>query len=80
MSSLCTISITPMVRVESPQLFCQANSFCAVPSFASPLLAVRSAAVSNSMPNILEKFWPRQWLVPPCKAQLASGFARAAQM
>ena len=42
--------------VERPQLFCQANSFCGAPSFASPLLAVRSAAVSNSMPNILEKF------------------------
>ena len=53
LSSPWTMTMTPMVRVDRPQLFCHA---CALPP----------ASVSNSIPNMREKFWPRQWLVPPC--------------
>ena len=43
--------MTPMERVLRPQEFCHANW---------DVLSLSS----NSIPNILEKFWPRQWLVP----------------
>ena len=52
--------ITPIVRVVIPQEFCQ-TFFC-----------VLSSAV-NSMLNILEKFWPRQWEVPPWMALPVAG-------
>ncbi len=51
---------TPMVRVVSPHEFCQACSLV----FSS---------VSNSMPNILLKFCPRQWLVAPWMPLPVSG-------
>jgi hypothetical protein len=60
LSSLCVITITPSVRVVSPQLFCHACCFV----FSS---------VSNSMPNILLKFWPRQWEVAPWMPRPVSG-------
>jgi hypothetical protein len=43
------MTMTPIARVERPQLFCQAKS-----------LFPRSFGSSTSMPNILEKFCPRQ--------------------
>ena len=45
--------MTPMDRVLRPQEVCQAS--WEVLSWAS-----------YSMPNIVEKFWPRAWLVPAC--------------
>ena len=60
LSSPCTMTMTPMVRVDRPQLLCHA---CALP---------RSSA-SNSMPNMREKFWPRLWLVPPCTPRPVAG-------
>lgn len=52
LSSPCTMIMTPMVRVDRPQEFCHTSCL------------LRSSA-SKSMPNIFEKFCPRQWLVPP---------------
>ena len=49
LSSPCTMTATPMVRVVRPHEFCHAN-------------ALPPSSVSNSMPNILLKFCPRQWL------------------
>lgn len=49
--------MTPMVLVVKAQLFCH----------ASPL---EPPSVSNSMPNILLKFCPRQWDVAPCKTYI----------
>ena len=65
LSSPWTMIMTPMVRVDRPQLFCQTNSLLGAAPFP-PAPSVRSVSVSNSISNILEKFCPRQWLVPPC--------------
>ena len=52
MSSPCTMTATPMVRVVHPHEFCHAI-------YRPPV------AFSNVMSNIFAKFCPRQWLVAP---------------
>jgi hypothetical protein len=58
--SPCVMIATPIVRVVMPQLVCQAY----FSSFASS---------RYFMPNILEKFWPRQCDVAPWTPRPLSG-------